>query len=1075
MNCSRCDFDCAPQLSFCPRCGTLLTTLPATTGSPALSVFESERSVSPRSLTDAAVFASPLVGRQKELDILCACVRDVTQGRGGVVNLIGEGGIGKSRLVAELRGGEPSYLDRTRPEEASPRLESELPSPLWLEGRALSLGEALPYWSWLGLLKDWLKSDEAESEAETQCKLRQQIEQLLDSSLLPEPAYGDGKAAEVYPYLATLLSLQLEDEFAERVIYLDAEGLKAQTFLAVRTWLEYLAQAHPLVVVLEDLHQADATSLGLLLYCMPLVVKSPLLFINILRPEHDSGCWQLRDEGEMTLAPLGRYTEIILDRLSPQESDELIYNLLLREAPPSGLRGQVAARAEGNPFFAEEIVRSLIESGTLMHDPLHGAWVVTGSAGDLSIPDTLQGVINARINRLPDQARQVLQRAAVVGRVFWEHVVAQLSDSPDMTRQDVRPHLDHLQQTGLIHRQGDLPLLGTEYVFKHALTHQSAYDSIPETRRREYHHQVAAFISHSFADRLEKYYGLLAHHAQQADDREKACHYAQKAAERAANRYANQEAIKFYRQALDNSRATDTRSRTQRFDLLQRLEGIYARVGQTQARERALREMLRLASLLTDSDRLIEVYVAQATLYQGSNIQQADESARLGLRLARVMGHHSGEARALLQRAWVNRRLWRKRQAITQGEAALRACRQAGDRRIEGRVLCDLADFYAFNYDHETALDYSSQALEISQAIGDRSTEVKARLIASRNLRALGRHAEAIAETEETIALACQIGDRRREASSLNVLGTTHANAGQYEQSLEAYQDALAIYHQIGDRMFESWVYGNIGWTYSSQGHYEAALKYFRSSHDAARRVDNRSVEARALMATAALRRKVGQYAEAEQLAHTAQAIVPRAGWREIERWALEEQSLVAWWRGNLDSALGCAQTALGHAYYQQDLHAIGWDMAILAFVHLGWPWFEPVPGMGSLPLALQIAARVEEIGRQTRAPLVQVWGTRVLSLAQWRLGQQSEALEWSRRTIELLDHTPGYSESREPLYFEHSLVLRANGHDAQADVFLQRARAELTRKADLITDPVMHRAYLEHVPVSRAIQGISN
>ena len=1076
MNCPKCGYHCASQLNFCSHCGSLLTASFAAPESPPPS--EPQSPAPSHDLSKTAAFNSPLVGRQQELETLCACVRDVMQGRGGVVNLIGEGGIGKSRLVAELRWGEGPHRDQTLLKETSPCLESEHPDPLWLQGRALSAGEALPYWSWLGLLKDWLESDEAESEVETKRKLRQQIEQLLGDSPMQKATRGDGKVASVYPYLATLLSLQLEKAFAERVIYLDAQGLQTQTFLAVRTWLKHLAQARPLVIVFEDLHQADAASLSLLLHSMPLVAESPLLFINVLRPERDSAYQQLRDESETTLASLDRYVEITLDRLSHQESDELIYNLLSHEALPSGLGIQVGARAEGNPFFVEEIIRSLIENGALVRDSMHRAWVVSGSVDALRIPDTLQGVINARINRLPDKTRQVLQRAAVVGRVFWERVVAQLSDplavdqqEASSTEQDIGPHLEHLLQTGLILRQGDVPLFGAEYIFKHALTHHAASDSIPEARCREYHRQVAAFIESSFADRLEEYYGLLAHHTSQTDDKEKACHYAQKAAERAAERYANQKAIEYYQQALDMLRATDARSRALRFDLLQKLQAIYARVGQTQTHEKTLREMLRLASLLADSDRLIEVYVAQAALYQRTNLQQAEESARLGLRLARVMGHHSGEARALLQRAWVNRRLWRKRQAIAQGEAALKACRQAGDQKIEGRVLCDLASFYALNYDYETALRHSSQALEISQSLGDRSTEANARLTVGKNLRALGRHEQAIAEIQEIINLTRQISDRRREASSLNVLGITYVNAGQYEQALDAYQEALAIYHQIGDRMFESWVYGNVGWMYSGQGHYEAALEYFRSSHDASRRVDNRSVEARALMAMAALRRKVGQYAEAEQLTHTARTIVPRAGWREIERWALEESSLAAWWRGDLDAACGFAQTALGHAYYQQDLHAIGWDTAILASVHLGWPWFKPPTGTGSLHLALHTAAQAEKIGRQTHSRDIQIWGARALSLAHRQLGQQSEALKWSLRSIELLDLTPGYSEGRESLYFEHSLVLRDNGHDAQADAALQRAHAELMRKADLITDPVMRRAYLEQVPVNRAIR----
>lgn len=1046
MICHKCNYDCAPEFNFCPRCGALLAT--ARTTPPPLAT-EGQAPAAPPTTTDVAGLTSPLIGRQTELDTLQARVRDVAQGRGSVVNLIGEEGVGKSRLVAELR--------------KVVRLGSAEAAPLWLEGRALSYSETLPYSSWLDLLQDWLESDGIESEAETRRKLRQQVDQLT------------GEAAEIYPYLATLLSLQLEDQFAERLTHLGVEGLKTQTFLAVRTWLGRLAQMRPLVVVFEDLHWADATSLSLLLYCMPLVEKSPLLLINAFLPAQDSGCWQLRHEAETTLAPSGRYAEIILDRLSPRESDELIHNLMRHGTLPPGLKAKVGARAEGNPLFMEEIIRSLIESGALAYDAQHNAWLTTADVDTLSIPDTLSGLLEARVGRLPDETRQVLQRAAVVGRVFWDRVVTQLS-SPVIangTEQHVALHLDRLQRAGLIRKRDDVLALGAEYIFKHSLTHQAAYNSIPETHRRDYHRQVTTFIETGFADRLEEYYGLLAHHTQRADDVEKSCHYAQLAAQRAADRYANREAIAFYQQALALLDVTDAQSRARHFDLLHGLQAVYARIGQSQAQEAALNEMVRLAGLLADSDRLIEVYVAQAASYLGTDLQQAEQSARSGLRLARVMGSASGEARALLQRAWVDRRLWRKRQAISQGEAALAASRRAGDRRLEGRVLCDLAGFYAFNYDYETALNHSRQALEIGQAVGDQSTVAEARLTVGRNLSALNRHEEAIEQVKASITQARQIGDRRREASCLNALGTAYTNAGRHGEAIAIFQDALALHHQVGDRIYESWIYGNIGWMHIRRGNYEAALGYFHSSRDVARRIENRSVEARALMALASTHRRLGQYAEARRLAQTARAIVPRAGWREIERWALGELSLMAWWQGDFALAVGLAQTALGHAHRQQDLQAIGWDAALLATVHQGWPWFESVRGRGSLPLALRLAAQAEESGRQTHDRFVRVWGGGALSLVHWQLDQREEALTWSRRTIELLDTTPGFPDSLEPLYFEHSLVLRANGQQAEADTYLQRARIELMRKADLVTNPAVRRTFLEQVPVNRAIQGL--
>jgi len=1030
MKCPACQYDCALHFSYCPRCGATLT-----------------RPSSPLRAPKPALFTTPLVGRQAALTALRAHVRDLADGRGSVVNLIGEAGIGKSRLVAELR--------------------TEPPMPLWLAGRALSLDEKLPYGVWLELLKAWLGSVEGNAESDTRHNLRRQVARLFHGSF-------SAAGPEVYTYLAALLSLPLEADAAERLAQLDQPGQQAQTFFAVRAWLERLAQDRPVIAVMEDLQWAAATSLALLLHVMPLVEHVPLLLINVFRPEENSACWPLRREGDTLLAPQGRYTEIALDPLSSRESDALIEHLLPGESLPPGLLAKVGARAEGNPLFIEEIVRALVESGTLVHDATHRVWLTTTPIDQVRIPTTLQDVFNTRIGHLPEAARHALQHAAVVGRVFWEHALAWVMAAP--TDHPVAAQIEQLVDAGLVEKRAAAPVWGAEYLFKHALAHQAVYEAIPDAHRRACHRRVVDFIEANFADRLEDYSGLLAYHTLRAGDEEQSCYYAQQAAKRAAGRYANQEALQFYQQALSLLPTADIHSRALRFDLLHGLQKVYARLGQVHAQERTLNEMLRLASLLADSQRLVEVYSTQAALYLGANLEQAEESARAGLRLARVMGNPSGEAQALLQQAWVDRRLWRKRQAITRGGAALAASRRAGDRRLEGRVLCDLADFHAFAYDFETALKRSLEALEISQTLGDRSIETEARLIVGRNLSVLGRRSEAVAHTQASVTLARQIGDRRREATGLNALGRAYTEAGQHEKAIETFQETLLIYRQIGDRIYESWLHGNIGWMHIRCGNFAAALEAFQKSHQAARRIDNRSVEARALMAMASLRRQVGQYAQAQELAQTARAIVSHGslnqGRREIERWALGELSLVAWWRGEFSLALGLAQTALGYACGQQDQQAIGWDTALVAAVHQGWPWFAEPWGAGNLELAQRLASTAEAIGRQTCDRFVQIWGAEVLGLTLWRTGQVENALECSGRAVALLDDTPGYPAGREPLYFEHSLVLRANGLTSEADAYLNRAGDEMSRKADRLTDVEMRRTYLEQVPVNRAIRG---
>jgi predicted ATPase len=244
----------------------------------------------------------------------------------------------------------------------------------------------------------------------------------------------------VYPQLARLLSLPLTPGEAAALRGLDAESLKAVTFRAVEMLVESMARQGTLLIVCEDLQWADSTSIALLEHLMPLTDRVPLLLVCVFRPEREGGCWRVKE----TVARLypHRHVDLWLDPLSNSDSEKLVDNLLhgdvghasriasqprSREAPgerrrepvqglPHLLQEHVLARAEGNPFYLEEIVRSLIDSGVIVYDETYGRWTAVCDVTEVAVPDTLHGTLMSRIDRLPEAARQVLQLASVA---FW--------------------------------------------------------------------------------------------------------------------------------------------------------------------------------------------------------------------------------------------------------------------------------------------------------------------------------------------------------------------------------------------------------------------------------------------------------------------------------------------------------------------------------------------------------------------------------------------------------------------------------------------------------------------------------
>lgn len=458
--------------------------------------------------------SSALVGRDRELILLNGALGRLMEGHGQIVTVLGEAGIGKSRLV----------------EEAKQHITAAPTALQWLEGRALSYGQTSPFSMPSQLIRNDLGLAEADPEAKVKVALRRRL-----------AAWPGERSGEVSPYLARLMGLGLEGEAAQRLQGLDGETIKRQTILSLVEYFAQVAREKPTVLVFEDLHWADPSTLEALEELLRLTDRVPLMILMLMRGERDHRSWRIKLEAETNYEH--RYTELYLKALSSDDSNRLLSQLLEVRDLPDSLRQLILERAEGNPFYLEEIVRSLVEQGAVTREG--DAWRTTDQILQVTIPDTLQGVLLARIDRLEEDVRRTLQMASVIGKSFLFRLLERIADA----EHQLDEHLAQLQRADLVREKTRRPEL--EYIFKHSLTQEAAYNSLLIERRREFHRKVGQALEQLFPERREEFLGLLAHHFDAAGDLAKAIEYLIQAGDKERLGEEHTEAIASYRRALE--------------------------------------------------------------------------------------------------------------------------------------------------------------------------------------------------------------------------------------------------------------------------------------------------------------------------------------------------------------------------------------------------------------------------------------------------------------------------------------------------------------------------------------------
>jgi tetratricopeptide (TPR) repeat protein len=541
----------------------------------------------------AAQGLTRFVGRQRELDTLHQALEQAGTGHGQVVAAVGEAGVGKSRLVYEFAHSYHTQGWRV------------------LESASVSYGKATPYFPVLELLRRYCHLEDHDDHRTIRAKVTGQV-LTLDEAL-----------QETTPALLALLdALPADSPF----LALDPPQRRQRTLDALKRVLLRETQAQPLLLVFEDLHWIDSETQTLLDSLVESLPTARLLLLVNYRPEYQHG-W-----GGKTY-----YTQVRLDPLPPASADELLQALLGDDPSLEPLKRLLIERTEGNPFFLEESVRTLVETQVLVGVP--GAYRLAQALPTIQVPATVQAVLAARIDRLPPEDKRLLQTAAVIGHEVPLPLLQAIAELPEA---DLHRSLARLQAAEFLYETRLFP--EREFTCKHALTHEVAYGGLLQERRRVLHARIMEAFEGLYADRLAEQVDRLAHHALRGQVWDKALRYLRQAGARATERSANSEAVAYFEQALETlthlpeSRSTLEQAIDLRLDVRHPLN----QLGENERILDHLRAAERLAEALDDQLRLGRVSAYLTTYFYAAGSQdQAVASGQRALAIATALGHFS--------------------------------------------------------------------------------------------------------------------------------------------------------------------------------------------------------------------------------------------------------------------------------------------------------------------------------------------------------------------------------------------------------------------------------------------------
>ena len=734
----------------------------------------------PKQLRGLEGLSSSLVGRDSQLALLKDRLQDLESGKGSVVAVVGEAGLGKSTLIAELKKStEGSTFN-------------------WLKGESLSYTRSISYYPWRQAIRQSVDAHDEDSHAE----VRRKLGYVCDCCTLPG---GD------IPFLEAMLAVESE-ESSKVVMGFQGDALTRRMIDSIQGFLCGLAVESPLVIVFDDLHWSDEASLNLLLNVVDLANTHPIVFICMTRPDTTTTSWDSIHKMKEKLG--SAFYSIELAPLQVDQTETLLNNLLGINDLPKTIQDLIINKAEGNPFFVEEMIRSLIETKQIVQE--NGHWKALSDTAKISLPTTLRGVLSARVDRLAETPKHVLQNAAVIGRLFDLRILRRLTG----LNGGLDPQIQYLRDVSLIEE------LLSEYAFRHVLIQEATYESILIKKRAELHRQIGEALEEIHTNRIEEFAPLIAHHFFSAGD-DRSLKYDLIAGEKSARLYANAEAATHFRRALEVAKRANADLK-QLAHLYTQLGTVLELSGKYQQALATHEEMLSLAIEHHDRAMELSALMAKATVYstftEVHNPKLSEQTLIRALEVSQELGDISVQARLnwnLMLTYLFSRRL---SQALPYGEAALDLARQSGNTEYLAFVLNDLCRLHTCRGEFEKAHTFVRQARELWISLNHQVMLADSWGSEAEAYFNGGEFESAIECCEKALKISEEINNSWGQAYNTMLMAFVYFENGELGRGIQLAERSVGLADQAGLMASSISLRSELGWGYAYCGAFEKGL-----------------------------------------------------------------------------------------------------------------------------------------------------------------------------------------------------------------------------------------------------------
>jgi predicted ATPase/class 3 adenylate cyclase len=823
-----------------------------------------------------AELSSPLVGRIKEFGLIRSVVERISGNKAEVISLIGEAGLGKSRIIEEVRRETDGTV-------------------VWIGGKCFSYGKTVPFSVFLDQLRSYCGIDELDSGSVVRGKLRQQVQSFLKE-----------KTDKYFTYLCLFLSVEVPEEQKDRVRHLDPKSLRLEMYVSIKVFLKEMTKVKPIVLYFEDMHWIDPESLDLILFLLDTLKDESIIFLFETRPEKETGFYKIRQAVQMMYK--NRYTDIRVPPLIANDVTTLVQNLLNISDFPKTLLSLIIEKSEGNPFYIEEIIRSLIDQGMLARSG--ESWQFISDVLMFEVPDTVEAVIRSRIDRLSHMPKEVLGCASVIGRNFPYSILF-----CTIKMKESKKAIEMLDRAEFI-----MNIDEPEPMFRHILIRDVVYNGLLKKRRREIHMKTAECIEKIFKKKMEDYYEILAYHYYNAEIYDKSYEYYQKAADRAKGLYRNDVAIKCYTRAIEvytkiysdadrehmaelHEKRGDVRELKaeyddalkdyectfdyyknieKRADIKRKIGKIFFQKGEYTSAVSFYEEAIKIFNHTPISPILSEILIDYATVisegkgdYRRSERMIEEAFRKLdkkkepeiyahGLRILGNIAFRKNDYDEALKH-------YKKTKSILM---------ELNDKKGIGSVYNNLGNVYYSKGELDTALEYYSRGHTTSKEIG----HTIGIALALSNIGLVYRNKRkfdiALEYYKRCLVVAEEVGYKNLIGMAFNNIGTIYNASGDFDAALEYCKKYLVISEEIGDNNGICRACLNIGVVYYRKGEFNTALDYYKRSLTISEENDFRNNIGYVCLNIGVVYKEYGKLKQAKDYYEKAEKILQETGYR---------------------------------------------------------------------------------------------------------------------------------------------------------------------------------------------------